>query len=176
MKSEQQSSKCSQNMSKCRIKVDDGYGNDNSGQSTQKTTILRLLTHHNNNHERSTRHKNKQTTNKKCFCSEKTSISQVLWDDDVSDSVEDKLDVASVSGACCMGINSLPVWVLVELHKLITNEVDASLVVGRPWVCVRVGGSNNNDNYFDYSEVYNWIYYGCCHNLVSPQKGISCFK
>ena len=72
-------------------------------------------------------------TNKEHFSFLKyTGVSQVLRDDDICDSIEDKADITSVSGTCCMSIDGLPFRVFIQLHELVTDELDAGLIVGSP--------------------------------------------
>lgn len=65
--------------------------------------------------------------------SEEAAIFQVLLDDDVGDSVEDKLDVLRVGGARHMGIDLLHVASHVELEELHLDVVARVLVGVGPW-------------------------------------------
>lgn len=65
--------------------------------------------------------------------SEEAAVFEVLLDDDVRDSVEDKLDVLRVGGACHVGINLLHVASHVELEELHLDVVARVLVCVGSW-------------------------------------------
>lgn len=65
---------------------------------------------------------NEKTPNIPCFSPlEKTAVLQVVFNDDVSDSIKDKLHVLRVSGARKVCVDLLRVLLLVEIFKLGLN-------------------------------------------------------
>ncbi len=58
----------------------------------------------------------------------------MLRNDDIGDRVEDELDVTCVCGTSAVSINSFPFWVLIQLYKLVTDEIHAFLESIWTWI------------------------------------------
>lgn len=77
--------------------------------------------------------KKKDLSSSLSLSSEKTTVFQVVLDDDVGDGVKDKLHILGVCGAGEVGVNLLGVLPLVQVLKLTLNVGSCFLVRIRSW-------------------------------------------